>query len=42
MIAAFPAGGTTDVIGRILAERLKGALGQPFIIENMSGARGAI
>jgi len=42
MVVPFPPGGSTDVIGRILAERLKGALGQPVIIENVGGAAGAV
>jgi hypothetical protein len=33
MIVPFPPGGTVDVVGRILAERMKGTLGQPIIIE---------
>jgi Tripartite tricarboxylate transporter family receptor len=42
MIVPFPAGGATDVIGRILAERMRGPLGQPVIIENIGGADGSI
>jgi tripartite-type tricarboxylate transporter receptor subunit TctC len=42
MIVAFPAGSTSDVLARILAEPMKGALGQPVIIENVSGAGGSI
>jgi tripartite-type tricarboxylate transporter receptor subunit TctC len=42
MIVPFPPGGTVDVVGRILAERMKGTLGQPIIIENVSGANGSI
>src|SRR5262249_29953682 len=42
MIVPFPPGGSTDAIGRILAERMKGALGQPVIIENVGGASGSI
>jgi tripartite-type tricarboxylate transporter receptor subunit TctC len=38
----FPPGGSTDVIGRILAERLKAPLGQPVIIENVGGAAGVV
>jgi tripartite-type tricarboxylate transporter receptor subunit TctC len=40
MIVPYAAG--SDVIGRILAERMKGALGQPIIIENVTGADGTI
>jgi tripartite-type tricarboxylate transporter receptor subunit TctC len=42
MIVPIAAGGTLDVIGRVLAEQMKGALGQPIIIENISGADGNI
>jgi tripartite-type tricarboxylate transporter receptor subunit TctC len=38
----FAAGGSTDVIGRILAERMKVTLGQTVIIENVTGAGGTI
>ena len=38
----FAAGGNTDAIGRIAAERLGAALGQPFLVENRVGASGAI
>jgi tripartite-type tricarboxylate transporter receptor subunit TctC len=42
MIVPAPAGGPTDVLGRLLAERMKVSLGQPVIIENISGADGSI
>jgi tripartite-type tricarboxylate transporter receptor subunit TctC len=42
MIVPFPAGGGTDVNGRVVAERMRGSLGQPIIIENISGADGSI
>src|SRR5215470_8319493 len=42
MIVPFPAGGGTDVVARLLAERMKESLGQPIIIENVSGASGNI
>src|SRR5438046_6744546 len=38
VIVPYPAGGPTDVLTRILAERLKTALGQPIIVENVAGA----
>jgi tripartite-type tricarboxylate transporter receptor subunit TctC len=40
MIVPFVAGGTTDVIARIIADRMRGLLGQPIIIENVGGADG--
>jgi tripartite-type tricarboxylate transporter receptor subunit TctC len=42
MNVPFAAGGSTDVIGRILAERMKVTLGQPVIVENVTGAGGTI
>ena len=42
LIVPYPAGGPSDVLTRILAERLKTALGQPIIIENVTGAGGSI
>jgi len=42
MIVPFPAGGPTDTIGRIVAEGMRVSLGQPVIIENVSGAGGSI
>jgi tripartite-type tricarboxylate transporter receptor subunit TctC len=42
MIVPGAAGGSTDVVARLLAERMKGTLGQPVIIENVSGADGSI
>lgn len=38
LIVPFPAGGTTDVVARLLGERLTAALGQPVVIENRGGA----
>jgi len=42
LVVPYPAGGPTDTIARILAERMGTALGQTVIIENVSGAGGAI
>ena len=42
MIVPFPAGGPSDVIGRLLAERMRASLGQPVITENVPGAAGSI
>ena len=42
LIVPGPAGGPTDAVGRILAERMRRSLGQPIIIENVSGAAGSI
>jgi tripartite-type tricarboxylate transporter receptor subunit TctC len=42
MVVPFAAGGNSDTIGRILAERMREPLGQPVIIENVAGAAGNI
>jgi tripartite-type tricarboxylate transporter receptor subunit TctC len=42
MIVPFPSGGSFEAIGRVIAERMKGSLGQPIIIQNLSGAGGSI
>src|SRR5262245_28399584 len=42
MIVPVPPGGATDAIARIMNERLRAALGQPVIIENVGGAGGSI
>lgn len=41
-LMAAPAGSSIDVLGRVLAERMKAALGQPFVVENMPGAGGTL
>jgi tripartite-type tricarboxylate transporter receptor subunit TctC len=42
MIVPLAPGGSVDGIARLLAERMRGSLGQPVIIENVSGADGRI
>ncbi len=42
IVVPYVAGGSTDVMGRILAQRLNEKLGQPFVVENKSGASGNI
>src|SRR5207302_10195707 len=42
MVVPLGAGGSTDAIGRIMAEGMRAALGQPVIVENTSGAGGTI
>ncbi|WLA53042.1 MULTISPECIES: tripartite tricarboxylate transporter substrate-binding protein [Bradyrhizobium] len=42
MIVPFAAGGPTDVLARILAEYMRGTLGHPVIIENVTGASGTV
>jgi tripartite-type tricarboxylate transporter receptor subunit TctC len=42
MIVSFPAGTPADALARVIAERMRGVLGQPIIVENVSGAGGSI
>jgi tripartite-type tricarboxylate transporter receptor subunit TctC len=42
LVVPFPAGGSTDAVGRILAERMRVSLGQAVVIENVGGAGGSI
>jgi len=42
MIVPYPPGGVTDTLARLLAERMKTALGQTIVIENVPGAGGSI
>lgn len=42
MMVGFSAGGPVDVVARILADRLHGKLGQPFVVENRTGANGML
>src|ERR1043166_2141377 len=42
ILVGFPAGGAPDLSARLIGQRLSERLGQPFIIENRSGAGGNI
>ena len=42
LIVAYPAGGPTDVIARIVAHEISDSLGQSIFVENISGASGAL
>ncbi|MBO9352387.1 tripartite tricarboxylate transporter substrate binding protein [Bordetella petrii] len=42
LIVPWPAGGVTDVVGRLLADKLSKELGQPIVVENRPGANGFI
>jgi tripartite-type tricarboxylate transporter receptor subunit TctC len=42
LIVPYPAGGGSDVVGRLIGAKLSGSLGQPVIVENKPGASGTI
>jgi tripartite-type tricarboxylate transporter receptor subunit TctC len=42
VIVPFAAGGPTDVLARVLGEHIRASLGQPVLIENVSGAGGSV
>jgi tripartite-type tricarboxylate transporter receptor subunit TctC len=42
MIVPFAAGGTTDIVARIVAQRMSESMGQPVTVDNRGGAGGAI
>jgi tripartite-type tricarboxylate transporter receptor subunit TctC len=42
LIVPFPPGGSTDIVGRIVALRLSEKLGQPIVVDNRGGAGGTI
>jgi tripartite-type tricarboxylate transporter receptor subunit TctC len=42
LVVAFPAGGPTDFVARLLADKLKALLNQNVIVDNRAGANGAI
>jgi tripartite-type tricarboxylate transporter receptor subunit TctC len=42
IVVPFPAGGPTDTIARIVSEQMSASLAQPIVIENVTGAAGAV
>lgn len=42
VVVPFPAGGTTDMLARLFAQRMTEGLGQPVVVENRGGAGGSV
>lgn len=42
VIVALPAGGSVDMIARVLSQKFNAAMGQPFVVDNRGGASGQI
>ena len=42
VLVPFPAGGTTDIVARIVGQRVSEQVGQPVLVENRAGAGGTI
>jgi tripartite-type tricarboxylate transporter receptor subunit TctC len=42
VIVTYPPGGPVDTVTRIVAEHMRGTLGQPFVVENVGGAGGSL
>ena len=40
IVVPFSAGGSTDILARVVAQHLQAKLGQPFVVQNKSGAGG--
>src|SRR5438309_9838161 len=42
VLVPFPAGGTTDIVARLVGQRMSETIGQPVLVENRGGAGGTI
>jgi tripartite-type tricarboxylate transporter receptor subunit TctC len=42
LIVPFPPGGPTDIVGRLVAQKVSEGVGQPVVVENRAGAGGTV
>src|SRR5690349_17337694 len=42
VVVPFPAGGTTDMLARLITQKMGESMGQSFVVENVGGAGGSL